>query len=529
MCPSSEESVTSGRSRPLSSQSLLVWLLLLVLLGAVYWPTLSYGPVVDDPPQIEWVRSFDGISEVFGTDAGGFFRPVKNIAFYLFARDGDLFDLRVASLLIFASFGTACYLFALRFLKFEWALLTALLVVLHPAQVASVAFPSAINNIFSGVFILLFCGVAIDFLKGACGFHMAVPLLLVFAALALLGYELAVVIVPLSVLFAFYFRESAPFQRSVSLIVISLIMVAAYLVIRSNENAISEQIHMMIPPSASRFELFCSAPYYTLKHLWMAVCPLGQGGILIADDPRGGLSGELPFWVLLGILLLAAVWWVERKRSLVALGLLFFVFAMAPLSNWLPLRNGPIANYYLLLPLCGLALAVGALFEMWSSRRRSWLCLLAWAGLLVLLALGASYRASWWHSQYSIYELTVRNHPDNWVAWSNWGVALGVRGENDFALEAFERSSDLADWYVPPYQNRIWLLLLLGRDAEAVVMVEQRGGRFSPSLAAAATIAYAREGNRVQAADWARKTEPERLSPGHEKWFKRVASQLGDE
>ena len=514
--------------RAFSARVLLVWVLLLGTLGAVYWSTLSYGPVVDDPLQIELVQSYDGFSDAFGTDSSNLFRPVKNIAFYLFARDGDLFYLRVASLLLFTSFGTAYYLFASRFIKFEWALFSALLVVLHPAQVATAIFPSAINNIFSALFILLFCCVAVDYLSGVRGSRSAVPLLLLFGGLALFGYELAVGIVPLSVLLAFYFRKSVSLWRGVCLVALSLVLVGAYLLVRGNQNAIEEMTHPMIPPSASDFELFCSAPFYTLKHLGMALFPIGQGGILLSDDPRGAFFKELPYWGLLGFLGVAALWSVARGRSRMVFGFLFFVFAMTPLSNWIPLRNGPIANYYLLLPICGLVLAVGALFERWSSRSRlqSRVCLFVGAGLLGLSAAGGAYRASWWDSQHSIYEFTARNHPENWVAWNNWGVTLVARDESDLALEAFENSVRSANWYVDPYENRMWLLLLLGRNAEVVELVEARGERFSSGIAAAAAIAYAKEGVIPQAAEYGRQVERGKLQPAQRKWLDRALEDL---
>ncbi|WP_269524296.1 tetratricopeptide repeat protein [Coraliomargarita parva] len=510
-----------GTSGVHSIRALLVYVLLLGVLLAVYWPTLEYGPVIDDPAQIEWVQGFDSYSEVFGMDATRLYRPVKNIAFYFFARDGELFDLRVASLMIFSAFGAAYYFFACRFMKPPWAFFSACLLVLHPAQVASVVFPSAINNIFSAVFIVLFCATAAEFLMGNYGYRLALPLLVVFGLLALFGYELGVVVVPLSVLLVLYHRRSAGVPRSVCLIVLSLVLLGTYLIVRGDQNAITEMAHLMIPPSASDLDLFCSAPYYTLKHLQMALIPFGHGGMLLVDDPRGSFLFELPYWIFLATLLLLALWLLERRRSRVAFGLLFFIFAMTPLSNWIPLRNGPITNYYLLLPLCGLALVTGVVFERLSVSVRPRIILLAGAVLLGVSAICGSYRASWWDSQYSLYELTVKNYPENWLAWNNWGVTLVSRGEGELALGAFKKSEELAEWYVEPFENRMWLLLLMGHRSDVVQLVEARDGKLTPGLVAALAIAYLEEKDWVRGRHWAEQVDPGRLKPNQALWLER--------
>lgn len=504
----------------------LIWALFFVTLLVGYWQTLPYGPVVDDPAQMEWVLGFEGVSDVMGIDAGGLFRPVKNLAFYIFARDGSLLDLRVAALAIFALYGVAFYLFARRFIRPRWALVASFFVLLHPAQVASVAFPSAINNLFSATCILLFCHLAAGYLENPSRSQWTLPLLALTGMLALFGYELGVVIVPLSVLLVFYYRRSAGIRPCLYLLGLASILVFFYLFIRSGQNAIGQQTHPMIPPAASSLDLFFSAPFYTLKHFWMAVWPVGQGGMLLVDDPRGSVFRELPYWLLLGLSSLVLIWRIERRRSLWAFGLLFFILAMTPLSNWIPLRNGPIANYYLLLPLCGLALVFGWILQSCAECGRLKVCRLLSLVVLIGFLLGSIYRASWWGSQHSIYEFNVRNHPQSWLAWDNWGVALTARGENSRALEAFERSAALADWFLDPLENRVWLLLLMGESATVVDLVESREDVDSSGWAAAATLAYSLEGRSEQARAWAGKVDRGALKPGQLKWFSRVADGL---
>jgi tetratricopeptide (TPR) repeat protein len=509
---------------PRTLQFSLVWVGMFGVLGLIYWPSLSYGPVVDDPAQISLVQGYHGISELWGADGCGLFRPVKNLAFYLFARDGDLFDLRLASLMLFAALGTVCFCFFARLLRPSWALFAALLVLLHPAQVATVAFPSAINNIFSVIFILLFCHASLGFLQDACVRWGSLLRLVLFGGLALVGYELGVAIVPLSVLLAFYCRKCA-WRRGVALIALSLVLVLLYLLVRQQENVVGELTHVMIPPMARDLELFCSAPYYTFRHFMLAVLPLGQGGVFLVDDPRVAFTSRLPYWILLALAACIAFWRLERKHSRIALGFLFFVCAMVPLSNWLPLRNGPIANYYLLLPWCGGALMLGALLQCCQVYARSSFVFLIALSFLGASAVGSHYRVAWWESQYSIYEFSVRNHPDNWVAWNNWGVVQVGRSEFNGAMDAFDESISLAPWYVGPYENKIWLELLTGRNQEVLDLFEKRGERSSDGMNAAAAIAFQKTGNLQMAEAWARETSVDRLKAGQAKLFQRVMAR----
>ena len=54
----------------------------LVIVG-LYHPMLRDVPVLDDPSQINYVRTLNSWSDCFRLDSVGWFRPFKNLVFYL--------------------------------------------------------------------------------------------------------------------------------------------------------------------------------------------------------------------------------------------------------------------------------------------------------------------------------------------------------------------------------------------------------------------------------------------------------------
>lgn len=435
--------------------------------------------------------------------------------------------LRVASLFLLTFLGMAFLGLARRFLDRKWALFAALVFIAHPSQVASAAFPSAINNLFSAIFIFVYCRESLEYLATAANPGGRLGFVALAGLLALWGYELGVVILPLSVLIALWSRRhAAPWSRILMLTGMTGAIVFLYILYRAQMGAIGELVHPMLPRGTSGPELSFSAPYYTLKHLWMWVFPVGQGGILLSDDPRGAWLSRLPFWGVLGGLVWIAFRSLVKHRRRWGFGFLFFVCAMTPLSNWIPLWNGPITNYYLLVPSGGLALIGALLLQSLEGRVSKRTNGIVCGGFVILLVMGSIYRVSWWSDQYRIYEFTVRNHPQNWVAWNNWGVALIAKGERGKALEAFERSSRLADWYIEPLENQMWLHLMEGRPGEVLRLSGELGNSVSSGIAAAMTIASVQSDASERAFDWAQRVDPGLLRPGQRTWFETVVDRL---
>jgi protein O-mannosyl-transferase len=121
---------------------------------------------------------------------------------------------------------------------------------------------------------------------------------------------------------------------------------------------------------------------------------------------------------------------VRRGERVVALGLGWFLLALLPVSNLLPIPI-PAAERFLYLPLCGIGLAAAARFGRFMeghpppARRRG---TLLGVGLLALFAVLLNLRHGDWHDDQRLWLATVAVNPRSCGAQSAVGGGLLSRG-----------------------------------------------------------------------------------------------------
>ena len=128
----------------------------------------------------------------------------------------------------------------------------------------------------------------------------------------------------------------------------------------------------------------------------------------------------------LGLIAFAA----RRGERVVALGLGWFLLALLPVSNLLPIPI-PAAERFLYLPLCGIALAAAARFGRFMeghpapARRRG---TLLGVGMLAAFAVLLNLRHGDWHDDQRLWLATVAVNPRSCGAQSAVGGSLLSRG-----------------------------------------------------------------------------------------------------
>jgi protein O-mannosyl-transferase len=121
---------------------------------------------------------------------------------------------------------------------------------------------------------------------------------------------------------------------------------------------------------------------------------------------------------------------VRRGERVVALGLGWFLLALLPVSNLLPIPI-PAAERFLYLPLCGIGLAAASAFGRFTeshpapARRRGTLLGL---GLLTAFAVLLNLRHGDWHDDQRLWLATVAVNPRSCGAQSAVGGGLLARG-----------------------------------------------------------------------------------------------------
>jgi len=187
--------------------------------------------------------------------------------------------------------------------------------------------------------------------------------------------------------------------------------------------------------------------------------------------------------VFLGIIALAYYFW--RKREVVPLfGILFFLCALAPVSNAFKLIGTLMGERLLYLPSAGFCI-----FLAWALKRGSERIaggkgrrgvnperILAGSCAVILLAYGVRclLRNPVWKDDMTLYLTTIKTSPDSARIYNNLGGLLMQDNAHDKeALSCFDRALRIAPFYGTPMSNKAELLRRMGRYEDAVGLLEK--------------------------------------------------------
>jgi tetratricopeptide (TPR) repeat protein len=349
-------------------------LLAVVVLGA--FQTVFKSPFAfDDSSSIAQVHQFTSWKQVWGPDAFKFFRPVKNLFFYLVEQAGGGTG-RYHWVNLTAYYLAACGVFGLT-LRLSGNVLASFAAgaiwAISPSG-GTVAVWASCFNINVAAASMAFCATAYDIVRSGTSRHPALPgaVAAFFLLLGLLSYETAIATAPLLVLID-AFRGRKIFSKSSLLIYAGIAaIVVAWLVCRQLNGVPSVRTqNPSLAPGMPAWQLTASAPYFLWSHLLMWAAPSGRletFGSYLWD--RSVPAAILPFcWILLiGFIYLTVRFW--KRAPLLAFGAAWFLVAAFPSGNFIPLKNTPYADYYVPIPSIGLCIMVAGILRAAFERLR---------------------------------------------------------------------------------------------------------------------------------------------------------------
>jgi len=352
----------------------LLVVLAIVTLG-VFQPVFKAPLVLDDNITLTHLRQFESWHQVWKADAFHFFRPVKNLFFYLVEQAGGG-AARYHWINLAAYFIAACATFTLGLRlsgRRTTAFAAAAVWLLSPTGGTNAIWATCFNiNVAAAS--MAFCAacydVARDESRRRWGFGVAAGL---FFILALLSYETAVATPALVVMIDAYRQRKVLARQSIVLYVAMALTVAAWMVCRHLAGAAGvQQSNPSLHPDMPAWQLSASAPYFLWCHFMMWAAPDGRLEMLgsyLWD--RSVPAMMLPFlWVLLLVFVYLGIrFW--NRAPLFFFGIAWFIIAAAPSGNFLPLGNTPVADYYVPIPAIGLSLAFAAILQMAIAWMRS--------------------------------------------------------------------------------------------------------------------------------------------------------------
>ncbi len=325
-------------------------------------------------------------------------------------------------------------------------LLAGVIFAVHPAHVESVAWVSALKDPLFTSFSLLSLCLLIDAAEARpgdrTGPRWALSVVALVAALLCKSLALAVPIIGLVFLISS--------RRSPWLIVPHVVVVALFLLVFLAVGEANDVIRA--PRDGSRLTSLLTGAWCLPRYLQLALVPAGLAPyhavtpyVAGLDDPRA-VVGVAVVVVIVAV----GVWALVRRHTLVAVSLALFV---APLLPVLHLVAIPIdlADRFLYLPICGVAVAVGVL-----ARGRVELVFIACVPLGALTLLTESA----WSDDVALWSVAVDGDGEpRAMPWMFLGSAHKARGDLDAAEAAYAqglaRQRSAAGWLIGSNHRRV--------------------------------------------------------------------------
>jgi tetratricopeptide (TPR) repeat protein len=462
-----------GWRRHLAGRELL--LLVLVIGLAIYAPSLGYQFVHDDVSQIvanPRIQSWQYLPDYFtshvwahlyGEGQANYYRPLFLLWLLLnhtlFSLNPPGWHLTTVAAHLLA--GSLVYALARELLEdTRAAALAALVFLLHPAQVESVAWVSGVSEPLTAILML---GGVLAFLKYQRGIPGSRPRLCL--ALALLAYfaallmkETAVILPLLVFLCVVSFEPGSSLglvrraTRAVRSCVPFALPLALYLLLRMWALPAPLQARMKVPVGTALLTL-PSLLWLYLKHLFFPV-----NLALNYDTPYVTHPGLGNFVLpLAGVLLAAfAFGWAGRRSTRIGFCALWMIVPLA-----LPLASASLFPFfdlahdrYLYLPVAGLGLLLGEGYRRLRLWRPGALPAVAVAALAVLLAWPTLSYERAWSSNLTLHRRSVELSPGAMLPKVLLASAVEDQGEALRLLQDAEKVS--GGHWLTQYALGVW-------------------------------------------------------------------------
>lgn len=446
---------------------------------AVFYPALNAPPLLDDIPQINHVNSMHGAFAWLQTDCFGFMRPLKNLFFLLFSKlfPGKYLVWRTAIQALYIGNICMLYFYTRRLTgKQSCGLLASALWALSPTNISSVIWISCCN-----IQLMMFCVLASLLfyeLAREKNCRIALTLSTAFFITAVASYEAAISLPALIIISDYFFKRSR-FERKSQLVnyLPFLASAALYCVFYfAGPGGHGPSVEQIAP--VSKLKMSVSSAYLTVDHLSLWLWPFGKQSVMGTFTFN---AKELGYYLAMSWLtiffMLYAAYRTRNCMPYIAFAITWFLLSFAPLSNLVPLFNGPYADYYLALPSLGLSIGCACLLTDLYPRKETLSPLkpaAVWTiiALIVLVRLAsASLIPEWakaWKSEKTLLARSLKARPDSFAAKLNLGKVLFDEDNKESGISLVKLSVIEAPWRIQGYYTLADLLFRNGSYKEAL-------------------------------------------------------------
>jgi hypothetical protein len=358
------------------------------------------------------------------------------------------------------------------------SLLAAALWVAAPVHVEAVIYPSALGDQLSLFASLLSLLLGLDALRGSLSLSGPRALglgaaSLALSACALLCKELAIVQPALYALLATALlgRDALRDRRAIGITIGHGLVALLFLLARS---AVLGQVGQVPLTLLGTLDGALRAPLRIWHYVRICLLPLGHNPAYQLPAPS---DLALALAALALAVVLALIWRARRGVAAVWVGGLWFLIALLPVLNLVPVL-ADLADRFALLASVGLALScAGGLSGPLAGDRPRRVALLACGASLLLFCAGTLVEARFWQSDGVLWRHAAEEEPGSAQAHANLGVVLLNEGKAEAALRELDQAQALGRTEPEVDFRRGLLLLALGREAEAEAAVRTALGK----------------------------------------------------
>jgi Flp pilus assembly protein TadD len=328
-----------------------------------------------------------------------------------------------------------------------FALVGAVVFLVHPVQVETVAWISQRKSLLSMLFLLLAWEGYRHYREAEPGRKgLAYAASVTAFALSLLSKVMSIVFPLILVAYdrCFYPHKSRLWRKdTIPFFLLAGVFACINIYSQNSEKGIGAGPSAVYPGGSPWATFLTMLPVFC-RYLGMLVWPTGLSPAYAPAIHRtvdaGVLAAALVLFVLAALPVL-----LYRRSPRLGFWVFFFWISLLPVANIIPMTF-LMQDHFLYLPMMGVAALTGGtavwLRDRLGTDRRKLLYLLLCIPLLVL-AVSSMQRLNVWRNDLTLWSDAVVKEPSSYKAWECYGDILRFSGKSEESRRAYERSLEL--------------------------------------------------------------------------------------
>jgi tetratricopeptide (TPR) repeat protein len=344
----------------------------------------------------------------------------------------------------------------------------ALIFILHPLQVESVAWISEFRGVYSTAFglsalYLMLKQIAQNPGQGASyflrsGIFFISTLLLICA---LLSKPSAVVFPFIAVVLTWcFYRES--FRKSLWLYSVWLLITLPFLLITTFSQT-NDVMNFVAEPLSRPFLFFYSAWFYVTK-----ICMPFKLAPCYGITPQVILEDSWLYLYSTLVVAIAIYLFVKRKKYPHLFSSILILFAViAPVSGLITFyyqRYSNVADRYMYPAMIALAMLVAFFWDFGARKKISRIVIILF---IILCSVPTIKQTAVWRNEFTIWDHSMKHYPEQFTAAYNRGIIYGKNGDLQKAIADYSIALTYNQTEKSVYMNRANAYSALGKFSDA--------------------------------------------------------------